>query len=62
VRAREWAQQADAKSGRDQAREAVEKEKQERELDEMVKHSHAVVPDDFPVTAPPATPAFSPQG
>ncbi|MEK6334967.1 MAG: peptidylprolyl isomerase [Acidobacteriota bacterium] len=51
---------ADPKSGREQARAAVEKEKQEREIDEMVKRSHAVVPDDFQVTAPPATPASSP--
>jgi parvulin-like peptidyl-prolyl isomerase len=48
------------KSFRDQAREAVEKEKQERELDEITKRSHAVVPDDFPVTAPTPTPAPSP--
>jgi parvulin-like peptidyl-prolyl isomerase len=35
------------KSARDQAREAVEKEKQEQALNEMVTRSHVVVPDNF---------------
>jgi serine/threonine protein kinase/parvulin-like peptidyl-prolyl isomerase len=48
------------KSGRDQAREAVEKEKQEQALNEMVTRSHVVVPDNFQVTAPTPTPNSSP--
>jgi parvulin-like peptidyl-prolyl isomerase len=44
-------------SAREQARQAVEKEKQEQALDEMVKRSHVVVPDDFQMTASTPTPA-----
>jgi Parvulin-like peptidyl-prolyl isomerase len=47
------------KSPRDQARDAVEQEKQKVALEEMVKRSHTVVPDDFQVTAPPPTTAPS---
>jgi parvulin-like peptidyl-prolyl isomerase len=48
---------APPKPPRDRARDAVEQEKQKQALDEMVKRSHAVVPNDFQVTAPSPTPA-----
>jgi serine/threonine protein kinase/parvulin-like peptidyl-prolyl isomerase len=47
------------KSARDLAREAVEKDKQEQGLNEMVTRSHVSVPDNFQVTAPTPTPAGS---
>ncbi|MGA9997432.1 MAG: peptidylprolyl isomerase, partial [Pyrinomonadaceae bacterium] len=40
------------KQPRDQAREAVEKDKQQKLLDEIVKRSHVTVADNFKVTAP----------
>lgn len=43
-------------AAREQARAAVEKEKQEQALDDIVKRSHVVVPDNFQVTAPTPTP------
>jgi serine/threonine protein kinase/parvulin-like peptidyl-prolyl isomerase len=42
-------------AAREQARAAVEKEKQEQALDDIVKRSHVVVPDNFQVTAPTPT-------
>ncbi|MDQ2938205.1 MAG: hypothetical protein M3R67_11965, partial [Acidobacteriota bacterium] len=40
------------KSGRDQARAAVEQEKQKKVLDEIVKHSHVTVAENFQVKMP----------
>ena len=40
------------KQPRDQAREAVEKDKQQKLLDDIVKRSHVTVADNFKVTAP----------
>lgn len=42
-------------SPRDQARAAVENEKQEKFLDEIVSRTKVVVPEDFTVTSPPAS-------
>jgi peptidyl-prolyl cis-trans isomerase C len=42
------------KSGKDQARAAVEQEKQKQFIDELVARSRAKVADNFKVTAPPA--------
>jgi len=53
------------KSGKDQAREALEQEKGKKLLDEIVKRSKATVAESFQVTAPPASeqqfPGFMPQ-
>ena len=43
------------KSGKDQAREAVEQEKGKKLLEEIVKRSKATVAENFQVTAPPAS-------
>ncbi|MEP6706012.1 MAG: peptidylprolyl isomerase [Pyrinomonadaceae bacterium] len=43
------------KSGSDQAREAVEQEKEKKLLDEIVSRSKVKIADNFQVTAPPAT-------
>lgn len=50
------------KSGRDQAREAVEKEKRDKVLDEIVKRSHVSVAENFSVKKPEqsAMPAMPP--
>lgn len=50
------------KSGRDQAREAVEKEKRDKVLDEIVKRSHVTVAENFTVKKPEqsAMPAMPP--
>jgi parvulin-like peptidyl-prolyl isomerase len=56
------------KSGRDQARESVEQEKQKKILEEMVKRSHVTVAENFPVQMPAAQqmpglpPGFNPGG
>lgn len=42
------------KSGRDQAREAVEQEKQKQIIDDIAKRSHVTVTDSFQVTMPAA--------
>lgn len=53
------------KSGKDQAREALEQEKGKKLLEEIVKRSKAAVAENFQVTAPPASeqqfPGFMPQ-
>ena len=43
---------APPKTGRDQARAAVEQEKQKKVLDEILKHSHVTVAENFQVKAP----------
>jgi peptidyl-prolyl cis-trans isomerase C len=50
------------KSGRDQAKGAVEQEKQKQVIEDVVKRSHVKVADNFQVTAPaaPEMPAFPP--
>jgi peptidyl-prolyl cis-trans isomerase C len=45
---------AGGKSGRDQAKGAVEQEKQKQVIEDVVKRSHVKVADNFQVTAPPA--------
>ncbi len=47
---------APPKSGRDQARAAVEQEKQKKVLDEILKHSHVTVAENFQVKMPEAQP------
>lgn len=49
-------------SGRDQARAAVEKEKQKKVLDEIVKRSHVTIAENFHVKMPeaPQTPSMPP--
>lgn len=54
------------KSGNDQAREALEQEKEKKLLDEIVKRTKVTVAENFQVTAPPASeqpqfPGFMPQ-
>jgi serine/threonine protein kinase/parvulin-like peptidyl-prolyl isomerase len=44
-------------SGREQARTAVEQEKEKQLIEEIVKRSRVVVPDNFQVAAPTPTPA-----
>ena len=53
---------APPKTGRDQARDAVEKEKRDKILDEIVKRSHVTVAENFVVKKPeqPAMPAMPP--
>jgi peptidyl-prolyl cis-trans isomerase C len=53
---------APPRSGRDQARAEVEKEKQKKVLDEIVKRSHVTVAENFTVKAPemPQSPAMPP--
>jgi parvulin-like peptidyl-prolyl isomerase len=53
---------APPKSGKDQARDAVEKEKRDKILDEIVKRSHVTVAENFVVKKPelPAQPALPP--
>jgi parvulin-like peptidyl-prolyl isomerase len=51
------------RSGREQARAAVEQEKQKKVLEEIVKRSHVTVAENFQVKAPetpPAMPQFAP--
>jgi peptidyl-prolyl cis-trans isomerase C len=52
------------RSGRDQAKSAVEQEKQKAAIDEVVKRSHVRVAENFQVNAPPppAESAFPPAG
>jgi parvulin-like peptidyl-prolyl isomerase len=55
------------KSGNDQAREAIEQEKEKKLLDEIVSRSKVTVAENFQVTAPPPSeqpqfPGFMPQG
>lgn len=45
------------KTPRDQARDAIEHEKQVQLIEEIVRRSHVTVSDDFQVDAPPAVPA-----
>jgi parvulin-like peptidyl-prolyl isomerase len=47
-------------SPRERARAAVEEEKRERVLNELVARSRVVVPDDYPTTAAPTPPAATP--
>jgi hypothetical protein len=53
------------KSGSEQAREAVEQEKEKKLLDEIVKRSKVKIAENFQVTAPPASeqqfPGFMPE-
>jgi parvulin-like peptidyl-prolyl isomerase len=54
------------KSGNDQAREAIEQEKEKKLLDEIVKRTKVTVAENFQVTAPPPSeqpqfPGFMPQ-
>jgi len=49
-----------AKSPREQAREAVENDKQTKLIDEITARSRVTVPDDFTVTAPPPETSPSP--
>jgi parvulin-like peptidyl-prolyl isomerase len=54
------------KSGDDQAREAIQQEKEKKLIDEIVKRSKVTVAENFQVTAPPASeqpqfPGFMPQ-
>ena len=53
---------APPRSGRDQARAEVEKEKQKKVLEEIVKRSHVTVAENFQVKMPetPATPTMPP--
>jgi len=54
---------APPRTGREQARAAVEQEKQKKMLDEIVKRSHVTVAENFQVKAPeapPAMPQFAP--
>ncbi|MFN2516081.1 MAG: peptidylprolyl isomerase [Pyrinomonadaceae bacterium] len=54
---------APPKSGRDQARAAVEQEKQKKVLDEILKHSHVTVAENFQVKMPePQQPQGLPPG
>jgi parvulin-like peptidyl-prolyl isomerase len=48
------------KAPRDQAREAVEQEKEKKVLDEIVSHSHVVVADNYKVAKPPDMPSMVP--
>jgi peptidyl-prolyl cis-trans isomerase C len=51
---------APPQSGRDQARAAVEEEKQQKALDEIVARTHVTVAENFQVTAPPQQPSQFP--
>jgi parvulin-like peptidyl-prolyl isomerase len=50
------------RSGKDQAKSAVEQDKQKKVIEDLVKKSHVTVADNFTVTAPPPTemPSFPP--
>jgi len=52
------------RSGRDQAKSAVEQEKQKQAIDDVVKRSHVKVAENFQVSAPaaPSEPSFPPSG